>query len=503
VRNDVQRKLLTLSPSFFDAHPSGALISRITNDSLLVRLALTDAVAAVLRDSVRVIALLAAALYLDPLLGSIVLIAFPIGFLPIIKFGKKVRRLSREGQDQLGNLTAILQESLAGHRVVQAFSLEEHEHARFRAESDRMTKVLQRAEKYGALAAPTNEIAASFAIAGVILYGGFSVIGGVRTQGDFMAFITSVFLLYDPLKRMGRVNNIFQAGIAAAERIFEVLDAAPAIAEKENATDLERFRPDIAFRNVSFRYPKARGDSPEAGEGALSNVTLTIGAGQTLALVGMSGGGKSTLVNLLPRFHDPDSGSISIGGRDTGEVTLASLRRNIAIVGQHTFLFNDTVRNNIRFGRLDATDQEIEEAAHSAYAFDFISRLPDGFETAVGEQGLRLSGGERARIAIARALLKDAPILILDEATAALDSEAEREVQQAIERLMERRTVIVIAHRLATVRRADKIAVLVRGRVVEEGTHGQLLAKGGEYAKLYRMQFRDEAVLDAAGTFGR
>jgi ATP-binding cassette, subfamily B, bacterial MsbA len=508
LRNEISRKLLELSPSFFIEHSTGNLIARVTNDTLLVRTALTDSAAVLLRDTVRVIALLAMAFYLDPVLAFIAFIGFPIALVPVIRFGKKVRRLSRVGQDLLGGLTGLLQETIVGHNVVQAFTSEDYEHRRFQAENKHFTETLCRAEKYGALSGPTNEIVASLAIGAVILYGGYSVISGVRTQGDFIAFITSMLLLYDPMKKTSRVNSVIQAGVAAAERIFEILDTEPEIGERPQATILQPDKPCIEYRKVSFSYPRARAsgngasmntaDTNEAGNvppWAVRSVSLLINPGETLALVGMSGGGKSTLVNLLPRFYDPQEGEICIDGVDIRDVTLKSLRQSIAIVSQHTFLFNDTVFHNIAYGKETATEEEVERAAKAANAHTFISSLAQGYQTVIGEQGFKLSGGERARIAIARALLRDAPILILDEATASLDSQSEGLVQDAIDRLMEGRTVLVIAHRLATVRKAQTIVVMVNGGVVETGNHEQLLAKDGEYAKLYRLQFRDNAVL--------
>lgn len=495
LRDKITAKLLILSPSFFSRETSGALLSRMTNDTLLVRTALTDAAGTILRDSVRIIALLAVAIYLDPVLGLIVLVGFPLGILPVMKYGKKVKRLSRQGQDRFGGLTSLLQELVLGHRVVQSFCREEQEQARFQAENEHITDTFRRAEKYGALAGPTNEVLASLAIAAVILYGGMSVISGVRTQGDFIAFITSMFLLYEPLKKIGRVNNTVQLGVSAAERIFEILDAVPEIAERPGAVAVSAARPLIEFDRVTFRYPSSV-SQVETGaalpEYALEDVSLHIEPGETIALVGMSGGGKSTLVSLLPRFYDPLAGSVRINGRDIRDYTLRSLRESIAIVNQQTFLFNESVMYNIRYGRPEANEKEILAAAAAAHAHEFVIRMPEGYKTFIGEQGFRLSGGERARIAIARALLKDAPILILDEATASLDSESEHLVQQAIDTLMANRTTLVIAHRLSTVRRADRIAVLKHGRIVELGTHDDLLRRGGEYSKLYRLQFRED-----------
>ncbi|HQH25927.1 MAG TPA: ATP-binding cassette domain-containing protein, partial [Oligoflexia bacterium] len=390
---------------------------------------------------------------------------------------------------------------------------ENYEHERFRAENQRFFETFRRAEVYGALSGPSNEMVASLAIGAVILYGGYSVISGVRTQGDFIAFVTSMLLLYDPMKKTTRINSVIQAGLAAAERIFEILDRRSEIVEHPQALELHVKQPQIEYRNVSFYYPVARRTESRDGRSgiaqvlgtefpyAIRDVSFVVPPGETLALVGMSGGGKSTLVNLLPRLYDPQEGQILVDGVDIRLVTLNSLRKSIAIVSQHTFLFNDSIWRNIAYGRENASMQDVEAAARAANAHNFITGLPHGYDTVIGEQGLKLSGGERARIAIARALLRDAPILILDEATASLDSESEGLVQEAIDRLMQGRTVLVIAHRLATVRRANRIMVLVRGEMVEAGTHEELLARGGEYAKLYRLQFRDAhgAMLSNAG----
>ena len=517
LRNDISAKLLSLSASFFQRNSSGALLSRMTNDTLLVRQALTDAVAAMLRDTVRVIALLAAAFYLDPILALVAFIGFPICLIPIIKFGKRVRRHSRDGQHRLGDLTSILHEMTIGHRVVQAFSMEKFEKDRFKAENSRLTDAIRRAEKYSALSSPTNELIASVAIALIIVYGGLSVMSGVRTQGDFIAFITAVFLLYEPLKKLGRLNAIIQTGVAAADRVFDVLDEQPDIVESPDAVVLEDQAAQVSYKNVFFRYaelPTSENQDSEisctgtsrTGEWALSGINLDVPVGSTVALVGMSGGGKSTLVNLLPRFFDPQSGSIEVNGIDIKNLTLESLRRSIAVVGQNTFLFNDTVFNNIAYGKVGATEAEVVEAAKAAHADQFINSFPDGYNTIVGEHGLRLSGGERARLAIARALLRNSPILILDEATAALDSESEKLVQSAIEKLMQGRTVLVIAHRLATVRKANAIAVISDGRIVEQGTHEELIKNQGAYAKLHRIQFAEgpnEAVENQALVVGR
>lgn len=481
LRQAVNNHMLTLSPDFFVSNSSAQMLSRVTSDVILVRTLLTECVAALIRDSIRIIALLGAAIYLDPVLALISFVIFPIGIYPVYKFGRKIRKLSKQGQEAIGSLSAMMQESMVGNRVVKIFAGEEFEKRRFDVENERLNSTFIRTEKAKALIGPVNELLASFAIAGVILYGGFSVIGGVRSQGDFVAFIISVFLMYDPFKKLSRLNSVIQQGLSGADRVFEILDEKPKVKDPEVPRPMVGGN-SIAFEGVNYTY--AGSEQP-----ALRDIELTVEEGQKVALVGFSGSGKSTLVDLVPRFIDPQSGTVRIGSQDIRTAALRELRARIALVGQHTFLFNDTIMNNIRYGRPDATDEEIYEAAKSAFAFDFISQFPKGFETIIGESGLALSGGERQRIAIARAILKNSPILILDEATASLDNRAEREVQSALEALQKGRTSLIIAHRLSTVRKVDRILVLREGSIVEEGTHDELLALQGEYAKLYDLQF--------------
>lgn len=491
IRNDFNSHLLKLSPDFYVSNSGAQMISGITSDVILVRSLLTDSAAAVLRDFIRIIALLVAAFYLDPVLALIAFVAFPIGIWPVYKFGRKMRKLSKQGQDAIGSLSSMLSESMVGNRVVKIFGREEFEADRFRKENEHLTKTFVRSERIRAISGPVNEVLASFAIAGVILYGGYSVLSGVRSQGDFIAFLLSVFLLYDPFKKLSRVNNVIQQGLAGAQRIFDVLDTQPSVQDPQAPLQLGSSNT-IEFREVSFGYRKIGQVAPESNMPALVDISLTIDEGKRFAIVGFSGAGKTTLVDLLPRFMDPQHGVISIGGVDISRVRLAELRSRIAMVGQHTFLFNDTVFNNIAYGKPGATKEEVLAAARAAYADGFIAALPHGYDTVLGESGLTLSGGERQRIAIARALLKDAPILILDEATASLDNRAEREVQSALELLERGRTSIVIAHRLSTVRSADCVVVLSAGRIVEMGTHDELLKRNGEYAKLHLLQFAEK-----------
>ncbi|NMC64220.1 MAG: ATP-binding cassette domain-containing protein [SAR324 cluster bacterium] len=481
IRAAMNRTLLQLPPSYFIKISPADLLSRLTSDVIMVRTILTDSIASILRDSVRILALIITALYLDPILGSIAIIAVPVGIVPVIRLGKKMRRLGRQGQDAIGILSSLLQETILGSRVVRIFGREKFEEARFDSENERLNRTFVKTEKARALVTPINELLASLAISGVILYGGTSVMHGTRTQGDFIAFLLSVFLLYDPFKRLSKVHTSIQQGIAGAERLFDILDEKPQIESPVNPLPL----PDsnkLELKNVSFIYPGSE-------HKAISNISLKIEEGEKTALVGLSGAGKSTLIDLIPRFIDPTEGVLTLGGVNLKDLKLEELRSRIALVGQHTFLFNDTIYNNIAYGKEDATRDEVIAAAKAAFAYDFIMQLRNGFDTNTGEAGFALSGGERQRIAIARAILKDAPILILDEATASLDNKSEREVQFALQKLVEGRTTIVIAHRLSTIRNADKIVVMKNGTIVEIGTHDVLLKQEGEFSRLYALQF--------------
>lgn len=488
IRNDVNRHVLSLSPDFFVRHSTGELLSRVTSDVLLIRTLLTDSSATIIRDLIRLIALMGSCFYLDPTLSAIAVIFFPMAGVPIAKIGKKIRRLSKRGQDAIGSLSALFQESMQGHRVVKIFCRENYEQARFEKGNHELTRTFIKSERMRAAAGPINEVLASLAISGVLMYGGYTVISGVRSSGEFMAFLVSVFLMYEPFKKLTRVNATIQQGIAGAQRIFEILDTKPSVSEPSVCQPLPS-RYDIEFKNVSYEYP-ARNGGDEMSL-ALEGISLCIPEGKKVALVGFSGAGKSTMVDLIPRFIDPSNGSILLGGIDLRALSLNALRGRMAMVGQHTFLFNDTIFNNIAYGNPSATRLEVEAAAKAAFAYDFITQLPSGFESLVGEGGMTLSGGERQRLAIARAILKNAPILILDEATASLDNRAEREVQSAIQALEQGRTTVVIAHRLSTVQDADLIVVMSKGRIVEQGTHAQLLDMGGEYSRLHALQFRE------------
>ena len=435
-----------------------------------------------MRDATTLIVLIVVAFLKDWVLASLAFIAFPATILPLMRIYQKVRRLSRKGQGSLGYLSALLQETIQGTRVVKAFGMEAYENARFAAENHRLYRHAIQAGRLKAFVPSMVELLAACGIAAVVWYGGASVIEGERTQGGFVAFLTAMLLIYQPFKHLTRTNTAVQNGLAGAERLFEILDARSDVEERPHARSISSFSQGIEFHNVSFRYQE---------NWVLRNVNLSIGLGQVVALVGPSGGGKSTLADLIPRFYDVSDGRITCDGMDVRDLTLASLRSQIAIVTQATFLFNDTVRNNIAYGMPERPEAEVIAAAKAAHAHEFILAQPQGYDTMIGELGARLSGGERQRLTIARALLKNAPVLILDEATSSLDNESERLVQAAIERLMIGRTVLVIAHRLSTIHRADRIVVLDNGTIVEEGPHQELWAQNTHYRRLYELQFRD------------
>ncbi|HEY2105610.1 MAG TPA: ABC transporter transmembrane domain-containing protein [Candidatus Binataceae bacterium] len=482
LRSELNERLQMLPLSFFNQTSTAAMTSRVIVDVTLIAGATSDGIFSLIGDSVSLVTLLGAAFYIDWKLTLIAAVVFPAAVLPLVQFSKRMRRMTRRTQKQLGGLATLLQETIQGNRVVKAFGMEDYERHRFNSELRRLFRMYMKVAAIKAFTTPMIELMAAWAVVGAAWYGAASVLSGQRSPGVFAAFCAALLLVYEPFKRLSRTNNSIQQGMAAAERLFEVLDLRTDVPEASHPLPLAEGRHSISFAGVGFRY----GD-----QWALRNISLEIRTGEVVALVGMSGGGKSTLADLIPRFYDPQEGRILIDGVDIRRYSLRALRSQIGLVTQHTFLFNDTVRANIAYGSLEKSLEEISAAAQQANAHNFVTRLPQGYDTVVGEMGVRLSGGERQRLAIARALLKDAPILILDEATSALDSEGERLVQEALERLMQNRTTLVIAHRLSTVRRADKIAVMVRGRIVEEGTHEELIALGREYRKLYDLQFHD------------
>jgi ATP-binding cassette, subfamily B, bacterial MsbA len=480
IRSRLNETLQNQSLSFFNRTPTGMMMSRVINDVNVVTAYGIDSLFAIFSQSTRLIAVLAGAFYVDWKFTLIAMIVFPTAVLPVVRFSKGMRKMTKDAQRQLGGLNIFLQETYQGNRVVKAFGMEDYERARFNKELRRLFRIYMRVARIKAITGPTMEVMAAFAIVAVLWWGSHEVLAGTRTPGVFAAFIAAMLLLYQPFKSLTRTNNSIQAGVAAAERVFEMMDTPTDVPDPPEGLALAPGKHSVAFNGVGFRY----GD-----DWVLRDVNLEIGAGQVVALVGMSGGGKSTIADLIPRFYDVQEGAVAIDGVDVRRYRLAALRAQIGLVTQHTFLFNDTVRANIAYGSMEKSLDEVMAAARLANAHDFISRLPQGYDTVIGEQGVRLSGGERQRIAIARAMLKNAPILILDEATSALDSESERLVQEALEHLIENRTTLVIAHRLSTVRRADRILVVVRGQIVEQGTHDQLMTLGREYSKLHGLQF--------------
>ncbi len=490
VRSDLNSRLQRMSLSFFNRTPTGVMMSRVVNDVRQLSAGITGGAFSVFGDGASLIAVLAAAFWIDWRLALIAFVVFPCAVGPVMYFSRRMRKVAKRVQKQLSGITVVLQETYQGTRVVKAFGMEDYERRRFDGELRHLFRISMRAATIKAATGPMIEAMAAVGIVAVLWYGASSVVSGARSIGTFGAFMAAALIVYEPFKRLASTNNTIQQSLGAAERVFEMMDAPLEEHDPPGAVDLVPGPHGVRFEDVSFRYGE---------DWVLQDISLEIPAGAVVALVGMSGGGKSTLADLIPRFYDVQKGRVCIDGIDVRRIRLASLRSQIGVVTQHTFLFNDTIRANIAYGAMDQTETEIVEAARAANAHNFISRLPRGYDTVVGEMGVRLSGGERQRIAIARALLKNAPILILDEATSSLDSESERAVQEALERLMRNRTTLVIAHRLSTVRRADRIVVLVRGRIAEQGTHDELFAMGREYRKLHDLQFLEPPELGGNG----
>lgn len=471
----------SLPLAFFNKTPTGELISRVISDVTLIQGAVSNVLVGLIRDFFMVLFLLGVLFYQDWQLSLISITCLPILFFPIILFGRKHRKLSTDNQQTTALVSNILYETITGNRIVKAFCMEKEEVRRFGRMLNKLYSIIIHDARIYSLAHPLMEFFGGIGIALVLWYGGNQVLQGNKTPGTFFSFLAALIMIYQPFKGVSKVNSMLQQGVAASIRVFSVLDVRVGVAEKDNAIDLPPIHDGICLDNVSFSY--------DGNAAVLKDINLQVRAGEVLAIVGSSGGGKTSLVNLLPRFCDVTGGSIRIDGIDIRDVTLHSLRQQIGMVTQQTILFNETVRNNIAYGSKDVAEEEIVAAARAAHAYDFIMGLPEGFDTIIGESGARLSGGERQRISIARALLKNAPILILDEATSSLDTESEREVQKALENLMQDRTTFVIAHRLSTIRRADRIIVIQEGRIVEEGTHDTLLSANGVYKMLHDMQF--------------
>jgi subfamily B ATP-binding cassette protein MsbA len=483
VRNDLYDSILRRSTAFFQRHTTGTLISTLINDVERVQTAMSTMLSDFLQQVFTLIFMVGVVIHVGGSMAWILLLFVPVILSSARRIGRSVRRTTRRGQDKLAEIQNIVHETISGNGIVKAFGMELWEMRRFRRAADRLLTANMRSVAVQSISSPLMDALGAVAIALLLLVGRGRILHG-DTAGTFITFLAAVIVLYDPVRKMPTYYNSFQQAVGASQEIFRFIDEQDEVRERRKAINLKSFDGRIDFRDVCFGYERD-GKTVQV----LHEVSMTVGRGEVVALVGPSGAGKSTLVNLLPRFFDVTGGAILLDGHDIRDLTLESLRSKIGKVTQETVLFNDTVRNNIAYGRPDVAMERIESAARAALAHDFIQRLPHGYDTVIGERGATLSGGERQRLAIARALLKDAPILILDEATSSLDTESEAAVQAALANLMQGRTVLVIAHRLSTVRRADRIAVMEHGRITETGSHDQLLAQAGTYSRLYHLQF--------------
>jgi len=480
-QNRMFSHLSMMDISFFHNNPTGTLVSRFSIDVHQMKVAVSNGLTGVGRDLMSLISLVGVMFYQDWQLAAVSFFVFPVAVFPIVRIGRRMRKVTANTQEQLGLFMTVLNQTFQGIRIVKAYGMEAYENGRVADAVERIRQLNMKAVRTSELSRPIMETLGGVAIFVVIIYGGGRVIAGDTTSGAFFSFITALLMAYEPMKRLANLNSSVQQGLASAQRVFSVLDRQSAIREKADAKVLDQVSGRIELRNVRFSYTE--------DICALDQLSIVVPAGKTVALVGASGGGKTTILNLIPRFYDVNAGTVEIDGVDVRDVRLSSLFANVALVSQEVTLFDDTVRANIAYGRAGATESDIVAAATNAAAHDFIVELPDGYDTLVGEQGVRLSGGQRQRLAIARAMLKNAPILLLDEATSALDTESERQVQAALKKLMTGRSTLVIAHRLSTVIDADAIYVIERGRVIEQGTHDELLAKSGTYKNLYELQF--------------
>jgi subfamily B ATP-binding cassette protein MsbA len=485
IRQRVFESLIRADMVFFHGASTGELIAGCMNNVDLMRDAVANTLTAMAKDVLTLVFLVALMFYQDWALACIAFFVFPLAFFPVSAIGRKVRKRATRAWAELETVTGFMSETFRGVRHIKAYGQENHEIERARERIDALFMKIFKTMRAKAAISPIMETLAGVAIAVIIVYGGDQVIAGTTTAGAFFSFITALLLAYQPLKNFAKLNNHLQEGLAAAQRVLALVDIEPTIRDRENAEALKIDGGSLTFTDVTFTY----GDVP-----AINGISLEVPAGKTAALVGPSGAGKSTVLNLIPRFYDIDAGTIAVDGTDIRDVTLDSLRSNIALVSQEVALFNDTVGANIAYGRMDASQQEIEAAARDAAAHDFIMEMPLGYDTVVGESGIKLSGGQRQRLSIARAILRDAPILLLDEATSALDSQSERQVQEALARLAEGRTTLVVAHRLSTIADADVIYVMSEGAIAESGSHSELLAKRGLYAGLQNLQITDEPV---------
>ncbi len=484
LRNDLFRHLVNLSMRFYSRNSVGVLMSRILNDVNVMQSVVSDVLVAAMRDSVTLIALIGVAFYTDWQMAGIALLVLPAVAAPVVLIGRKIKKYSGRGQEAMGGLTSVLEQTFSGIKVIKSFSAEQREDNNFRSANKSYYNFMRKIFKYDAGSSPIIEVISAFGIAGVLWYGLDRALSGSMTQGQLFSVLAAILLMYAPLKRLTRINNQLQQAFAASERVFSVLDEPINVQDKPGALHVGRLNGAVTFNEVNFAYVE---------EPVLKDFSLQVSPGEIIALVGPSGAGKSTLIGLMSRFYDPQSGTIFIDGHDLRDLSQESLRNNLALVDQETFLFNDTLRNNISYGCPSASEDMIFDAARLAYADEFILSMPNGYDTEIGNRGLNISGGQRQRICIARAILKDAPILLLDEATSALDTESEAKVQMALGNLMHGRTTFVVAHRLSTVMHADKIVVVDQGQICQIGKHHELLAQGGLYQKLYNMQFQDES----------
>lgn len=485
LRNDLYNSVLRRSAAFFQKHTTGTLISTIINDIERVQFAMSSVLAEGLQQFFTFLFTAGLVIVLGKQLAWALVLFVPIIVFSAVRIGRRVRSTTRTGQDQLADVQNILHETITGNRIVKAFGMESWEVARFRKAAQRLFKANLRSVAAAALSSPLMDVLGAVAISMLLLVGREQIAHHKLDLSAFVTFVAAVLTMYNPARKIAIFNNSFQQALGASSQLFTFMDTEDVVTEKHGAKPLSRFSKDIRFNDVSFSY---QSDGDESRE-ILRGINLEVKRGEILAIVGSSGAGKSTMVHLIPRFFDVTGGRILIDNHDVREVTLSSLRTQVGIVTQETVLFNDTVRNNIAYGQPHVAMKDVEAAARAALAHDFILALPAGYDTVIGERGVRLSGGERQRLAIARALLKNAPILILDEATSALDSESEALVQSALHNLMSGRTVFVIAHRLSTVRRADRIVVLDNGRIIETGAHDDLILQGGTYRRLYELQF--------------